>query len=152
MWREIIDGNPDARELADRHYSRKTIGHPLFIGPGKKVVLMTEDCKALFAWRKCEYRRDGQTGVECSIFRNEGRELSSELIKEACLWAWQRWPGERLFTYVNATRIKSKNPGCCFKMAGWRRCGISQVHKLLIFENTSPVYKVPTGMQISMGE
>ncbi len=148
-WREVLDGNPAARELADRHYSRKTVGHPLFIGPGKKIVLMTDDGKALFAWRKAEFRRDGQTGVECCIFRNEGRVLSSELIKEACLWAWQRWPGERLFTYVNGRKVKSNNPGYCFMMAGWKRAGQSK-GGLLILENTEPVYQVPEGMQMRL--
>jgi len=145
MWIEIKDGNPRARALADRHYSRKTIGANLFIGPGKKLVLMTEDGKVLFAWRKSVYRLDGQKGIECTIFRNEGPELSSELIKEACLWAWHYWPGERLFTYIDPRKVKSKNPGYCFKKAGWRKCGISK-GGLVILENTHPVYVRPKGL------
>lgn len=43
---------------------------------------MTVDCRALFAWRKF-IDKSGQQGVNCSIFRNEGPELSSELIIEA---------------------------------------------------------------------
>ena len=104
------------------------------MGPGTKIVLVTLNYDALFVWRKAIYRRDGQTGVECSLFRNESTTLSSELIKEAMEIAWQRWPGERLFTYVADSKIKSVNPGCCFKKAGWRKCGRSKVNKLTILE------------------
>lgn len=88
------------------------------------MVLLTVDCKALFVWRR-SMRPDlaGQSGVCCSIFRNEGVHLSSELILEAEELAWVRWPGERLFTYINPGAIQSRNPGYCFKVAGWTVCG-----------------------------
>lgn len=33
------------------------------------------------------------------------------------------WPNSRHYTYVDPKKIASKNPGFCFLMAGWRRCG-----------------------------
>ncbi len=62
--------------------------------------------------------------MNCSIFRNEGPIRSSVLILEACLLAWRKWPGERLFTFVDeqATarrRAKHSQPGQCFVAAGW---------------------------------
>ena len=147
MWQSIIDGHPGALALANRHYSRKKPDSPIFVGPGDRIVLITEDENALFVWRRSVYRRDGQRGIECSLFRNEGPQRSSELIREACLWAWQRWPGERLFTYVNGRKVKSTNPGYCFLMAGWKQAGRSK-QGLLILENTEPVYSVPKGMQM----
>jgi len=96
-------------------------------------VLVTPDCDALFVWRKF-ISGDGQTGVNCAVFRNEGPIKSSVLIWEACRLAWQRWPGERLYTYVNPRKIRSTNPGCCFLKAGWRKCGITKKNKLLILE------------------
>jgi hypothetical protein len=36
--------------------------------------------------------------------------------------AWNRWPDQRLYTYVNPVKV-SANPGYCFKQAGWRFCG-----------------------------
>ena len=92
-----------------------------FIGPGEKLILMTADCLALFAWRKEAYRLDDQTGVNNPIFRNEGPIQSSDLIREACELAWRKWPGERLFTFVDAGAIQSSNPGWCFIQAGWTR-------------------------------
>lgn len=132
-WLSIHDGDPAAFNLFKRHYShhkyrdnRRLVGRnrKLFVGPGQKMVLTTEQYDALFVWRKFK-SDDGQEGVNCAVFRNESRYLSSDLIIEAEQLAWSKWPGERLYTYVNPRKIKSVNPGYCFKMAGWRSCGIT---------------------------
>lgn len=146
-WKETYDGDQKARELADRHYSRKTVGARLFCGPGEKLILITADKKAVFVWRKCRYRMDGQTGVECTMFRNEGGKLSSSLIIEACKWAWMRWPGERLFTYVRDAAVKSSNPGFCFLSAGWSKCGRNKFGKLTILENLNYSEELPVFIQ-----
>lgn len=136
-WTEVRDGNPSAWEIFQRHYSRYIYADGrkpvLFVGPGEKMVLLTSDARALFVWRKF-ISADAQQGVNCAIFRNEGKELSSLLIRAAMKLAWQRWPGERLYTYVNPRKIKSPNPGFCFIAAGWRRCGITKTRKLIILE------------------
>ena len=136
-WHEAKDGNADARELFDRHYSRyryKDGRKPkLFCGPGEKMVLLTEAADALFVWRKFR-SADGQQGVNCAVFRNESPHLSSDMILDAEEIAWLRWPQTRLFTYVKAEAIASRNPGYCFKRAGWRQCGITKVNKLVILE------------------
>lgn len=138
MWFEALDGNPRLRRLADKHYSRVKPGTPLFVGPGRKLVLTTVNFDALFVWRSSVYRRDTEAGIECTIFRNESKHLSSDMIREACKWAWQRWPRERLFTYVDAAKVRSSNPGCCFKKAGWRQLPRrTKVHNLIILENTN---------------
>lgn len=136
-WYSLKDGDPMARSLFDRHYSRYFYADgrkpKLFVGPGQKMVLMTCDGTALFVWRKF-ISGDGQQGVNCAIFRNEGRILSSSLILEAEGLAWQRWPGERLYTYINPKGIRSSNPGYCFIKAGWTKVGITKVNKLIILE------------------
>lgn len=136
-WMPAKDGDARARALFDRHYSRHRYQDgrrpKLFCGPGGKMVLMTADCSALFVWRKFK-SDDGQVGINCAIFRNEGAELSSILILEAEQLAWARWPGERLYTYVDGRKIKSVNPGYCFKQAGWRVCGVTKRHQLIILE------------------
>ena len=96
-----------------------------FVGPGEKMVLMTPDTLGLFVWRKF-ISDNGQTGVNCAVFRYEGDEKgrASELIKAANLEAWERWPGERLYTYVDPSKIRHKrDPGRCFRRAGYRACG-----------------------------
>ena len=149
LWLPTRDGDERAAALHRRHYSyhvyprRPAVTAPgyrnryLFVGPGEKLVLLTPDCRALFVWRRF-HSRDGQLGVNCAVFRNEGafdgQVRSSALILAAEAIAWQRWPGARLYTYVNPRAVRSSNPGCCFLKAGWRRCGVTKVHKLMVLE------------------
>jgi len=125
VWVPIRDGDPRGLGLYLRHYSAK--GTPRrrgnrFVGPGESLVLVTPQLDAMFIWRHSTIpRKDQQVGVECYLFRNEGAALSSELIREAVRLAWERWPAVRLWTYVNPRRIRSTNPGACFRAAGWRR-------------------------------
>jgi hypothetical protein len=112
--------------LYARHYSSKKnnkgIAEWLSFGitpPGAVIVLLTSDARALFVWLKQKYHANDQEGVNCVVFRNEGNVLSSTLILEAESFAWSQWPAERLFTYVDPKEVSSRNPGYCFKMAGW---------------------------------
>jgi hypothetical protein len=139
-WYPARDGDPRARALYERHYScrhyRDGRTTPFVVGPGEYLLFLTQDCTALWVWRKfvVPEAQARAPGICCSVFRNEGPLVSSTLIVEACTLAWQRWPGERLYTYVNPRKIRSTNPGACFKYAGWRQCGMTKWNKLLIFE------------------
>ncbi len=128
-WYGVKDGDLLLRDMKNRHYSRRAYRDGrrvvLSCGPGEKMPLKTLDGRAVFIWLKF-IDASGQTGVNCFMFRNEGETRSSDLIREACELAWCRWPGERLYTYVNAKRIKSTNPGYCFIKAGWRKCGVTK--------------------------
>ena len=139
IWRQTKDGDPDIREVFDRHYSRRHYKDgrkpSLFVGPGEKMVLRTASCDAIFIWRKF-ISADSQEGVNCSVFRNEGQEKSSRLIRKAVEIARTRWPEERFYTYVDGRKVRSSNPGCCFMKAGWRKCGRSK-GGLVILELTS---------------
>lgn len=136
-WFKCRDGDDGAREFFDRHYSRHFYADgrlpKLFVGPGWKCVLITKDGLAMFVWRKF-ISRAGEHGVNCAVFRNEGATLSSKLILDAEVIAWAKWPGARLYTYVNPKGIRSTNPGACFIAAGWRRCGLTKKRKLVILE------------------
>lgn len=142
-WVEVKDGDATARAIFDRHYSRYHYADgrkpDLIIGPGEKMVLLTPDAKALFAWRKF-ISGDGQGGVNCAIFRNEGDEIASGLVLAAMDLAWARWPNERFYTYVDprevAPTLVRNHPtwGFCFVKAGWRFCGWTKRRKLMIFE------------------
>ena len=139
-WVPVKQTHPGAVGLAHRHYSAnpKIPIRNKFMsgisGPGVSLVLLTTKCYALFGWQYQATRDDGQEGVNCTIFRNESSILSSTLIEEACQLAWERWPGQRLFTFVADDKIRSVNPGYCFKSAGWKYCGRTKIHKLSILE------------------
>jgi len=134
-WRESRDGDPRGLALYRRHYSRRRYADgrdpALFVGPGEKTVLLSHDDDALFVWRKF-IDASGQQGVNCAVFRNESPHLASAMILDAETWAAERWPGERLYTYVNPRSIRSVNPGYCFKQAGWRAAGFTRGHRPLV--------------------
>lgn len=127
FWVPAKDGDQAAYAFFRRHYSaRKTIPKiRQFVGPGEKLVLVGFMIPALFVWRKF-IDDSGQKGVNCAVFRNESPIRSSRLIHEADNIAWQKWPGERLYTTVSPTSIRSTNPGFCFLKAGWRKCGATK--------------------------
>ena len=136
-WLPVRDGDRRALALYLRHYSARRYRdgrrRTRFVGPGERMVLLSPRCDALFVWRRFT-SDDGQHGVNCAVFRNESNVLSSTLIREAVGWAWQKWPGERLYTYVCPAKVRSTNPGACFQRAGWRVCGRNKDGRLIILE------------------
>lgn len=71
---------------------------------------------------------NGLDGWTCTIFRNEGRALSSELILAAerhLVSTGTSIGPDGLITYVWSAKVRSTNPGFCFQQAGWRKRGLS---------------------------
>ncbi len=133
IWIGTSDGDPRAMAIYRRHYSFYSYAdgrredtanrsRNLFVGPGEKCVLVTPEYDALFAWRKF-LDDSGQAGVNCAVFRNESNRRASDMILAAEETAAHRWPGERLYTYVNPAKLPGSCPGYCFLRAGWKRCG-----------------------------
>lgn len=137
VWWLTRDGDRACLKLYERHYScyqyRDGRKRSQFVGPGEKVVLRTEHADALFVWRKF-ISDNGQQGINCAVFRNESRHRSSDLIRQACAIADCLWPNSRRYTYVDTKRVRSRNPGFCFLVAGWRKCGWTK-SGLLILES-----------------
>jgi hypothetical protein len=126
VWWLTKDGDKDCLAMYERHYSayRYADGRKRtqFVGPGEKVVLRTIDAAAVWVWRKF-IDDSGQQGINCAVFRNESAYRSSDLIRQADQIADCLWPDSRHYTYINAERVSSRNPGFCFLKAGWQRCG-----------------------------
>lgn len=120
----VRDGTPLALAIANRHYSRQWRGNleqSRFLPPGKRMILLHPLGLWIFVWVQQQYRSDGQTGVNCCLFRNESNILSSHIILMA-EQAWcQQYGITRMFTYVHPKKIKSTNPGYCFQKAGWTK-------------------------------
>jgi hypothetical protein len=152
LWTVTRDGDSSVMDIFRRHYSYNirrnqlklwpNASDALVAGPGEKLVLKTPCGRAIFVWRK--FKSDnGQQGVNCAVFRNEGAGVASELIRAADAIAWSRWPGHRLYTYVNPRKIKrSRQPGRCFLKAGWRymldankKRALTKRRRLLILEH-----------------
>jgi hypothetical protein len=134
-WHVVSRCDPRARILADRHYSRQTVGAPQFMANGRPPVMLTSDGAAV--WGAIENLDPaGQRRWRCALFRNEApeRHLSSELVREATrrtrLYWRQRYgcvPPVPLQTEVHPGRTRRKrDPGRCFRRAGWTVVGESR--------------------------
>lgn len=97
--------------------------------PGQTVVLLAD--RAVFGWWRPHpdsglKAMNGLDGWTCTIFRNESPVLSSILIMDAELALADFSIGpDGMLTYVWDSKVRSVNPGACFKAAGWRRIGRS---------------------------
>jgi len=131
FWHQVTKFDPRAAKLADGHYSRRTIGSPQFMPPGETIVLLTADATAVWGWWRPHPRSglkamNGLDGWTCTIFRNVGPALSSDLILDAEQALVGRSIGpDGMLTYVWDRKVRSLNPGYCFKVAGWKRVGRS---------------------------
>jgi hypothetical protein len=129
IWRISYRADPKAADIADRHYSRQSIGSPQFVPPGRCFVLVATIGKAYWvtSWPFAEYVKHAWPGAWiCSAFRNEegSAGLSSDLIRQAIAatrWQWPEIPDIGMITFINIKKIRHKrDPGRCFLRAGFR--------------------------------
>ena len=124
--------------LADRHYSRRTIGARQFLYSGRKLVLRNTEGTILFGWLYPDptMRMDGQRGYNCAIFHNESGRKASEIILEAERLAFAKWGPNRLYTYIDPSKTATitalrnypklgirqgeRIVGFCYRKAGWK--------------------------------
>lgn len=142
LWWLTKDGDRSCLAMYERHYSayryRDGRRRNQFVGPGEWIVLRTSAADAFFVWRNfiddCIDERTGkpQEGINCAAFRNETSHQSSELIRQSDAIAYCAWPHPRHYTYVDTKKVRSRNPGFCFIMAGWRRCGWTKSGLLIL--------------------
>jgi hypothetical protein len=103
--------------------------------PGQTIVLLLpEDIgTAVFGWWRPHpdagiKQMNGLDGWTCTIFRRESGPKASELILDAELaiseGGYSVGP-DGLLTYVFDRKIRSSNPGCCFRKAGYVCAGRS---------------------------
>jgi hypothetical protein len=92
----------------------------------------------------------------CTAFRNESSILSSSLIEQAVavtLFSLKMPPPDLGFiTFVNALKVKSSNPGYCFKKAGWKQVGFTKkgLHVLQLLPTAFPRPVAPLGMRTAI--
>lgn len=132
--------DPRAAAIADRHYNRQKHGTPQFVPPGRCLELLTDQADALWitSYPFAQYVKHEWAGAwMCSCFRNESQHLSSELIIEAVAatcwygahcasWGNDEPPELGFVSFVDTSKVKSANPGYCYKMAGWRQVGFTK--------------------------
>jgi hypothetical protein len=133
----IVSHRADRRaaELANRHYSRRSVGSAQFVPPGRFLVLLTPEASALWvtSWPRASFVKHAWAGAwMCSLFRNEdpSHYLSSELIRDAVAATRARFgkpPKLGMVTFVDASKVRQKrDPGRCFRKASFRPVGYTK--------------------------
>jgi hypothetical protein len=132
-WVRTSRADARAAALADRHYSRKTVGAAQFVPPGRCLVLLTEAADALWvsSWPYTQYVKHAWAGAWlCSLFRNESAYLSSDLIRwavSATCFLWGPAPEQGIITFVDPTKVRKKRDwGRCYRRAGWQQVGYTR--------------------------
>ena len=122
--------DPAALPLADRHYNRQKPGTPQFVPPGRCVVLLTEDARALWvsSWQYTEFAHHEWAGAWVnSLFRRESGARASDLIREALAvtrWRWGDPPELGMVTFIDRGKVRHKRDyGRCYLRAGFRVIG-----------------------------
>lgn len=127
VWKKVSVNDPDAKKLADRHYSNRNPGRTRFAQPAAKtLVLMTPEKDAVWvtSWPYARMvERPYPDAWLCSLFRNESRYLSSDLIRQAVAateHAFGPPPESGMVTFVDSSKVRRKrDPGRCFIKAGF---------------------------------
>jgi hypothetical protein len=136
-WRLSHRADPEAREIADRHYSRQKVGARGFVQPGSCFVLKTDSALWVTSNPIPAYVRHAWAGAwQCTTFRNEGGESSSELITEAVALTRGHYgepPDLGMVTFVDPRKVqgffvrtregRELRWGYSFWQAGFKFCG-----------------------------
>lgn len=131
LWIETSRVDDGCRQLADRHYSRQTVGHREFIGPGSTLVLKTENNDAVWVslWQKHQRHR-WKGFVNNVIFRNESKVKASILIRHALAHTFEKFRGMSplgVISFIDAKQVRPKNtPGHSYIIAGFRPDGTTE--------------------------
>lgn len=153
-WCVVKKFDARAVALADRHYSRRKVGSPQFMPPGETLVLLTADALAVWGWWRPHpasglKAMNGLDGWTCTIFRNEGPHRSSALVlaaERALIDSGRSIGPDGMLTYVWDRKVRSSNPGYCFKVAGWKVAGRSaDGRKTLLQKAVSPASALTEG-------
>lgn len=158
-WHVTWRADPRAAAIADRHYSRQTIGARQFTPPGRILVLVTADYDALWAtsWPYQQYvNRAWADAWLCCLFRNESSRLSSNLITQAVAatrWRWPEVPTGGMVTLIDSTKVRHKrDPGRCYRRAGFVPVG-NTAGGLLVLQllpEDMPPAQPPNGRQLAL--
>lgn len=158
-WRMSHRADPAACRIADRHYNRQKIGTPQFVPPGRCLVLISEG-PALWvtSWPFAQFVKHEWAGAWVnSLFRNEGPDLSSSLIRDAVAATLHRWapPALGMITFVDADKIRlgkmsGREIGRCYLKAGFQPVGKTKggLYAFQLLPSNMPDAEPAIGMQM----
>lgn len=125
IWHRVKSSDPLARAMRDRHYSTDRPGGKTVGPPGRRLVLISNDERALWIthWPDPKLVLDRIDALRCTIFRREGRRRTrASVLIRAAMELSEEWFGPApagWVTYVEPDKLRSGDPGYCFKMTGF---------------------------------
>lgn len=148
IWEMSHRADPRAAALADRHYSRQNVGAEQFMPPGSCLVLWAETPTGCAVWGTsapfAEFVKHEWAGAwMCSIFRNEGAGVASDMITEAVaatLAYYGPAPALGMVTFVDETKVRPTmvrgKPvyGWSFRKAGFVEVGRTKTRDFLALQ------------------
>lgn len=137
IWTLAHRADPRCCALADRHYSRQKIGSPQFMPPGSCVCFYAVTPSGEAVWGTsapfAQYVKHKWAGAwVCSIFRNEGAGVASDMIREAVAATkgfYDTPPEHGMLTFIDRkkvrpTKVRGKDVwGWTYRKAGFREVG-----------------------------
>lgn len=165
-WQLTNRADPFARDIADRHYNRQSVGARQFVPPGRCVVLkaQTDTGRALWvtSWPFAQFVQHAWGGAWlCGAFRNEGAGRASDLIREAVaatLACWPEAPALGMVTFLDRAKVTPtmrrgvKTWGRTWELAGFHVCGETKggLLALQLLPQDMPAARPADGFQLSL--
>ena len=150
-WCRSHRADKNALPLADRHYNRQKPGAPQFVPPGRCIVLLSEEKRALWitSWPFARYVKHAWGGAWVnSLFRNEGAGEASELIRAAITETKKIWepPELGIVSFVDSKKVPGvmvrgyRVFGFCYWKAGFKHVGFTKggLHVWQMLPNEMP--------------
>ncbi len=167
IWELSHRADPFSRDIADRHYSRQTIGATGFMPTGSCLVLKALTATGRAYWGTsfpiATYVKHRWAGAWiCSAFRNEGAGVASEMIREAVAatrFHYGEPPDLGMVTFVDRNKVEptivrgEKVWGWVFRKAGFVEVGETVSNKLLALQllpNAMPPAEPCRGYQLGL--
>lgn len=160
--------DPRGCALADRHYSRRTIGSPQFMPPGSCCVFYARTDTGEAVWGTsapyAQYVKHAWAGAwMCSIFRNEGAGVASEMIRDAVaatLAFYGSPPPLGMMTFVDRKKVRPTKVrgvdtwGRTYLKAGFQVAGFTKggLLALQLWPNRMPSASPALGFQSGLFE
>jgi hypothetical protein len=148
--------------MADAHYSRQKPGTPQFVKPGSCLVLKAKNALWVTSAPIAIYVKHAWAGTwECSMFRNEGASVGSDLIREAVAatrFYYGEPPALGMVTFVDPAKVAGffvrgeLRWGYSFWKAGFRHCGWTQggLYAMQLRPENMPAPSVPFDGQLRL--
>lgn len=142
FWTPATRAHPVAADIADRHYNRQSVGSSQFVPPGRCVVLLAQNRKAVWvtSWPLPEFCKHEWAGAWVnSLFRKECGGEASAMILDAVAATRARWadpPALGIVTFVDPRHVPGVKRrgvtiyGYSYLKAGFRHVGFTKENGL----------------------